>query len=304
MGSNTLLLPFVPSAGATVGPPSADELRRAGIKSLEANNEIPPVFKAATEKLGGGPEPINSLQPSIPLMTVGVGLPALPKKLVAKILANQYVDFAELPPAKGKSRPLPQGLEGQVIVVQAADLVQSRKIIPDLATWLQYFALYVAVLEKDSPQKVQELMAYQTAIAKASQKYKWPSWVVDDQNFRQEAAGNPGQSWAKVDPSIYPQCFTGQAVSSESWCSRCQCLDHTTPNCPYRQRKRSWNSAMGWGRAGQEQPICIKFNKFNGDCKFGKDCKFFHVCSTCREPHPVSSCKAGKQGSGPSGKQP
>ena len=62
---------------------------------MEANNEIPPVFKAATEKLGGGSEPINSLQPSIPLMTVGVGLPALPKKLVAKILANEYVDFAE-----------------------------------------------------------------------------------------------------------------------------------------------------------------------------------------------------------------
>ena len=103
-------------------------------------------------------------------MTVGVGLPTLPKKLVA----NEYVDFAELPPAKGKSRPLPHGLDWQVIVVQAADMVQSRKIIPDVATWLQCFALYVAVLAKDNPQKVQELIAYQTAIAKASQKYKWP----------------------------------------------------------------------------------------------------------------------------------
>ena len=46
-------------------------------------------------------------------------------------------------------------------MVQAADLVQSRKIIPDLATWLQCFALYVAVLAKGNPQKVQELMAYQ-----------------------------------------------------------------------------------------------------------------------------------------------
>ena len=40
------------------------------------------------------------------------GGPAGIKKLVAKILANEYVDFAELPPAKGKSRPLPHGLKG------------------------------------------------------------------------------------------------------------------------------------------------------------------------------------------------
>ena len=33
-------------------------------------------------------------------MTIGTGLPALPKKLIARVLANEYIDFAELPPAK------------------------------------------------------------------------------------------------------------------------------------------------------------------------------------------------------------
>ena len=146
-------------------------------------------------------------------------------------------------------------------------------------------------------------MAYQTMIARASQKYHWPSWVVYDQNFRQEAAGNPTQSWAKVDLSIYTQCFTGQAVSSENWCARCQCLDHTSTNCPYRQRKRPWHSMSGVG-AGQpagrnEQQICMKFNKFNGDCKFGKDCRYLHICSVCRENHPVSRCKLGSGSVGP-----
>ena len=136
-------------------------------------------------------------------MSLGSGLPIVPKKLVTKILANEYVNFVELPPAKGKGRTMPQSLEGQVIVVQAADLLQARKIIPDLATWLQCFSLYVATLAPKFPDRIAERMSYQTIIAKTSQRYRWPSWVVYDQNFRQEAAGNPTQSSRSgQDPGI------------------------------------------------------------------------------------------------------
>ena len=241
----------------------------------------------------------SSSQPPTPLLTIGVGLPALPKKLIARVHANEYIDFAELPPAKGKARPMPPSLEGQVIVVQAAELMQARKIIPDLATWIQCFAIYAATLSSKYPARMPELMAYQTIIAKASQRYRWPSWIVYDQNFRQEAAGNPHQSWARVDPSIYAQCFTGQAISAENWCVRCQCLDHTTSSCPYRPRKKQWTGTAGSNstsiQSRQEQQICIKYNKFNGDCKFGKECRYLHVCSACRESHPISRCTAGRE---------
>lgn len=53
-----------------------------------------------------------------------------------KMLANEYIDFVELPPVKGKGRPVLQSLEGQVTVVQEAELLQARKTIPDLATWI------------------------------------------------------------------------------------------------------------------------------------------------------------------------
>ncbi len=48
-------------------------------------------------------------------------------------------------------------LEDQVIVVQAADLIQSWRIIPDLATWSQCYALYVAVLATDQPERLLDL---------------------------------------------------------------------------------------------------------------------------------------------------
>ena len=95
---------------------------------------------------------------------------------------------------------MPQSLEGQVIMVQAADLLQARRIIPELETWLQCFAVYVATFSTNYPKRVPDLMVYQTTIAKASQKYRWPSWVVYDQNFRQEAARDLLQSWAKSGP--------------------------------------------------------------------------------------------------------
>ena len=287
--------------------PDEKELQDAGVRTFEESgaspkpqspkNQISALLSKLESDAGDGCTPPN------PLVVTGVGLPALPSKLVMKILANDYVDFAELPPAKGRGRPVPQSLDGQIIVVQAADLLQTRKLIPDLATWVQCFSIYVATLATKFPGRIPELMAYQTIVAKASMKYRWPSWVVYDQNFRQEAAGNPTQSWAKVDPSIYAQCFTGQALTSENWCTKCQSLDHSSANCPtYRPRKRQWSTALGAGsyqqsgKAGQSQEICFKFNKYNGDCRFGKDCRHLHICSNCREPHPVSCCKATSGG--------
>ena len=99
-----------------------------------------------------------------------------------------------------------------MMVVQAVDLVQSRRMIPDLATWSQCYAVYVAVLAKERPERLPDLMAYQPLIARASRKYRWPSWLVYDQNFRQEAAGNPELQWGSADLSMYTQCFTGQEL--------------------------------------------------------------------------------------------
>lgn len=165
-------------------------------------------------------------------VSLGAGLPAIPRRMLDMALAGEYVDFAELPPARGKARSVPQSLEGQILIVQASDFMQSRKVIPDLATWVQCFALYAAAVTSKHPARWSDLMAYMSNIAKASQQFVWPSWVVYDQNFRQEAANTPGMTWAKVDPSIYAQCFTGMAASSEGWCRQCHSIEHPLDRCP------------------------------------------------------------------------
>ncbi len=179
-------------------------------------------------------------------------------------------------------------------------LVQARKTIPDFATWSQCFAIYTAVRVGQEPERLADPMGYMTLIAKASRRYNWPAWVIYDQQLRQDAAGNPGVQWAKADPSLYAQCFTGQDISKENWCSSCQELDHKSADCPYRSRKRSWNAAYGHAEqlnrdggtsAKQKQPqVCLKFNRYDGECRYGRECKFVHACIKCKGPHPASKC--------------
>ena len=103
---------------------------------------------------------------SSPLVHLGTGLGALPRKMVEKMESGQYVDFTDLLPARGKARIPSQAFEGQIVVVQALDLAQSRKVIPDLATWIQCFGIYARVVTRKKPEKLPDLLAYMSLIAR------------------------------------------------------------------------------------------------------------------------------------------
>ena len=235
-------------------------------------------------------------------VVVAPGMPAVPLKLAERMWAGEFVDFCELPPAKGRARPVTGSMEGQLILVQAADLYQTKKLIPDLATWSQCFALFMATTAMKQPKRIPDLLAYMATIAKASQKYRWPSWLVYDQNFRQQAAESGNCEWSKIDPSIYAQCFNGMAISDEGWCRHCHSIEHAAENCPTRQwvdkgvRKRGWSLPAPPAKRGPttttNEAICRKFNRYGGDCKFGKACKFQHICSQCKGDHPATKCSS------------
>ena len=70
------------------------------------------------------------------------------------------------------------------------------------------------------------------SINRASQRYKWPSWLIFDVNFRQEMAETGNKDWATLDPSMYADCFNGQAKNPTGWCTYCHSLDHSEENCP------------------------------------------------------------------------
>ena len=119
--------------------------------------------------------------------------------------------------------------------------------------------------------------------------------MVYDQNFRQEAAGNHHQSWARVKPSVYTQSFTGQAINTDNWCSRCQCLDHTTSSCPYCPRKRQWNNTGGSGnssavipplKAGRSSKFASSITSSMGTANLEKNAATFIFTVHAESPTP------------------
>ena len=71
------------------------------------------------------PHPASTEPAGSPQISLGHVLPSVSKRVGMRILAGEYVDFADLPPAKGKVKSLPAP-EGSVIIVQAYDLLQQK----------------------------------------------------------------------------------------------------------------------------------------------------------------------------------
>ena len=135
------------------------------------------------------------------MVMLGVGLPALPRKLVDKIEAGEYIDLTELPPARGNSQSILPAVEGQVLVVQAVDLLQSCRVIPDLATWLQCFAIYAAVIAAKQPSCLPDLLAYMSIIAKAS-SYGHPGWYTTKTSVRKLPAAETTSGLGSTQESM------------------------------------------------------------------------------------------------------
>ena len=88
---------------------------------------------------------------------IGQGIPLTHKRIANRIAAVDYIDFMDLPPAKGKVKQIP-ATEGNIIVVQAADLMQQKKLIPNIVTWTQCFTIYMAVVTKQSSERAADLL--------------------------------------------------------------------------------------------------------------------------------------------------
>lgn len=90
--------------------PTAKELSKSGVRVASKGKEkASPLLEALNRvaKAGGAEGEAPDFLPmetdsTLPLVQMGCGLAALPKKIIEKIEADEYVDFSDLPPAKGK----------------------------------------------------------------------------------------------------------------------------------------------------------------------------------------------------------
>ncbi len=90
---------------------------------------------------------------NLPMVVPAPNLPPITKKMADHIIAGHFVDFVELPPAKGGSKLRPS-VEGQVVLVQAAELYQSKRLITCGASALPYYTQQLYALVSQNTQLV------------------------------------------------------------------------------------------------------------------------------------------------------
>ena len=163
-----LLPPRMPSSSFTLAPISASPPTAIALKPSTASTSI-----------------------SNPLATFP-GTPALPPKLVQKITSRDYFDLADLLPDQILSS---SGSSNSTVVILPESVYathrRKRRQIPDIATWIQVYSIYMLVLGSAYPDQLPELIAYQLLIVQHSIKFEYPSWLRYDVDFRQWAASNP-----------------------------------------------------------------------------------------------------------------
>ena len=99
---------------------------------------------------------------STAVMAVGAGLPPIPRPLVARIESGAFIEMSEL---------LPEHLGN--FTGETSDRGKSKRhAVTDILEWVQCFGIYIAVLTRKHPERIPDLIAYQTTIIEAHLEYE------------------------------------------------------------------------------------------------------------------------------------
>ena len=245
----------------------------------------------------------------------------MPPKLVQKIISWEYVDLGELLPEHLHLASSGTSTSSSVVILLESSYNTHRRKqrqITDIATWVQIFSSYMLVLATKHPEALPELISYQLLIVQHGQKFRYPSWLRYDIDFRTWAAQTKSRNWSQINPQCYALAFTGQGSSSH-WCPICfvdggthkiDCPNFTlsTPTLTLSSQPPPPQSCQGPTRPPLRRPLlalpsqpppqkrpqfdhCILYNKQDGNCPYGRDCKYMHRCSNCKVAgHPISRC--------------
>ena len=168
-----------------------------------------------------------------------------------------------------------------------------RGPVTDILLWVECFSIMAGVLTSKYPDCAQDLFSYQKTIVHASRSFSGDSWVTYDLCYRRQAATTKSMKWSVIDFSLYNETFTGRARALPR-CRYCLSEHHRSQECSYAPPQPS-STPRPPSRAPPARPnICQLFNSRNGNqCRF-RPCRYAHICSYCKDPHPITSCRYAK----------
>ena len=128
---------------------------------------------------------------------------------------------------------------------------------------------YVAVVARKYPERITDLMGYQSLIIDASLEKKGDCWAGYDWRFHQKDVSRPSLVWLTNDSTLCLLAFTGWA--KVPWYSYCFSLSHRSADCEL---------ALDQPRPPAKPPGYSVFVENELTCTF-PGCKYNHVCYIC-----------------------
>ena len=191
-------------------------------------------------------------------VSIGPGLPPVPLKIINKIEAGDFIDMDELLPER-LGCPMARGQEDQFSASKP-----KRRSVSSILEWIQCFSVYMAVISCKRPDRIQDLLGYQSLILEAHLEYAGDSWLGYDRRFRLAAAANQNTTWAVIDPTLWSLAFAGKAKAAR--CKYCFSITHSSVDCEWAPDSQSMKSQHVGQRPRHH--ICFKWNNAPGASLF------------------------------------
>lgn len=228
-------------------------------------------------------------------ISIGPGLPTIPRKLLEKMHHWEYIDLAELlPQTSAHDAATPEVDPHRFVLFPGCEFIKPKKCnIESITEWVKAFAIYTAAMGKKFPEAVPEMLAYQLVIVNASEQYDGIYWRCYDTHYRVNAAATGNRQWSHLDIDLYTRFFTGRAKTVAS-CAFCDSTSHNAEQCPLKPLRSKSAKRPPAGPAPSRKrkwpgDVCFGYNA-SGDCAYKAACRFRHVCGTCGGKHPAKSC--------------
>ena len=246
-------------------------------------------------------------------------LPPVPKRILEKIKAGEYINFDMLlPPVLAASTTssvssLPMDDAGEFDIniknvdgnprISLSQVTLGKPKVRDYPTWLLAWSNYLRCMVRFFPHLVDHLVTYQTMMAQYATQYNFASVYASDQLHRIHMANDPSKRWDVIDdmilnlhlknaPTLKKKLWSDHSTNT---CFSCKEVGHFEYNCPQKASLRSNGESFRNGdRRGSM--FCRKFNQV-GFCPFD-GCPFSHSCDICKRNHPSVRCplRASRQG--------
>ena len=222
-----------------------------------------------------------------PMMSIGMGLSPIPRKLVNRIQLGEFIDVAELLPDSLGVSTNPQNTGEK----DKLPWETKKRQVTSILEWVQCFGIYIAVIAAKHPEKIKDLLGYQALIIEAHMEYDSDTWLGYDRRFRQTAAASPCMVWARIDPTLWNMAFTGQAKAKRR--KYCFSLSHLPEDCDWApvppsipaQPNPSMTNLWQKGNCSRTSQICYAWNHSpEPNCVY-PGCRYQHICLQCaRDP--------------------